>query len=133
VEPDEARREQHAHLRRNAYRIVQEALSNARKHAHGAAVELYVGGDAAGGLTIEVRNRLPVGAATGPEIPGAGTGIVGPAERASLAGGRLEHGRTPDGDYRLWAWLPWTGDPCPDRRRRRAGARRPVDDAGGQR
>ena len=92
---------------RNAYRIVQEALTNARKHARGAAVDVTVGGDAANGLTVEVRNRLPVGAAMGPEIPGAGTGIVGLAERASLAGGRLEHGRTAEGDYRLWAWLPW--------------------------
>ena len=92
---------------RTAYRIVQEALTNARKHARGAAVDVAVGGDAALGLTIEVRNRLPVGAATAPEIPGAGTGIVGLTERASLAGGRLEHGRTAEGDYRLWAWLPW--------------------------
>ncbi len=92
---------------RTAYRIVQEALTNARKHARGAAVDIAVGGDAAHGLTIEVRNRLPVGAATAPEIPGAGTGIVGLTERASLAGGRLEHGRTAEGDYRLWAWLPW--------------------------
>ena len=92
---------------RNAYRIVQEALTNARKHARGAAVDVAVGGDAAQGLTIEVRNRLPVGATTAPEIPGAGTGIVGLTERASLAGGRLEHGRTAEGDYRLWAWLPW--------------------------
>ena len=92
---------------RNAYRIVQEALTNARKHARGAAVDVEVGGDAESGLTIEVRNRLPVGAAAAPEIPGAGTGIVGLTERASLAGGRLEHGRTAEGDYRLWAWLPW--------------------------
>jgi signal transduction histidine kinase len=93
---------------RNAYRIVQEALTNARKHARGAAVDVAVEGDAGSGLTIEVRNRLPVGTATAPAIPGAGTGIVGLAERASLAGGRLEHGRRADGDYRLWAWLPWT-------------------------
>ncbi len=92
---------------RSAYRIVQEALTNARKHARGAAVDVAVSGDPESGLTIEVRNRLPVGAAAGPEIPGAGTGIVGLTERASLAGGRLEHGRTAEGDYRLWAWLPW--------------------------
>jgi signal transduction histidine kinase len=91
---------------RNAYRIVQEGLTNARKHAHGAAVEVLVDGAEGTGLTIEVRNRLPVGVAT-VAIPGTGTGIVGLAERASLAGGRLEHGRTPSGDYRLWAWLPW--------------------------
>jgi signal transduction histidine kinase len=93
---------------RNAYRIVQEGLTNARKHAHGAAVGVTVEGSEGEGLTIEVRNRLPLGvAAPAPGIPGAGTGIVGLAERASLAGGRLEHGRTASGDWRLWAWLPW--------------------------
>jgi signal transduction histidine kinase len=91
---------------RNAYRIVQEGLTNARKHAHGAAVEVIVDGAEGTGLTIEVRNRLPLGVGAA-AIPGAGTGIVGLAERASLAGGRLEHGRTASGDYRLWAWLPW--------------------------
>jgi signal transduction histidine kinase len=91
---------------RSAYRIVQEGLTNARKHAHGAAVEVSVDGAEGAGLTIEVRNRLPVGVAAA-AIPGAGTGIVGLAERASLAGGRLEHGRTANGDWRLWAWLPW--------------------------
>jgi signal transduction histidine kinase len=92
---------------RNAYRIVQEGLTNARKHARGAAVDVTVDGAPGGGLTIEIRNRLPVGAPRTADIPGAGTGIVGLAERASLAGGRLEHGRTATGDYRLWAWLPW--------------------------
>jgi signal transduction histidine kinase len=93
---------------RNAYRIVQEGLTNARKHAHGSAVDVTLGGGPGDGLTIEVRNRLHVGAvAATADIPGTGTGIVGLAERASLAGGRLEHGRTDAGDYRLWAWLPW--------------------------
>ena len=91
---------------RNAYRIVQEGLTNARKHAGGAAVDVTVGGAEGEGLTVEVRNRLPVGVGAA-AIPGTGTGIVGLAERASLAGGRLEHGRTTAGDYRLWAWLPW--------------------------
>jgi signal transduction histidine kinase len=91
---------------RSAYRIVQEGLTNARKHAQGAAVDVTVAGAVGEGLTIEVRNRLPL-ASGAAAIPGAGTGIVGLAERASLAGGRLEHGRTASGDYRLWAWLPW--------------------------
>jgi signal transduction histidine kinase len=95
-------------LGRNAYRIVQEGLTNARKHARGSAVDVCVSGGPGDGLEIEIRNRLPVGAVAGsPEIPGAGTGIIGLAERATLAGGRLEHGRTDAGDYRLWAWLPW--------------------------
>jgi signal transduction histidine kinase len=94
-------------LGRNAYRIVQEGLTNARKHARGSAVDVAVDGAPGDGLTIEVRNRLPVGAFAGAEIPGTGVGIIGLAERTSLAGGRLEHGRTETGDYRLWAWLPW--------------------------
>jgi signal transduction histidine kinase len=92
---------------RNAYRIVQEGLTNARKHARGSAVDVTVGGAPGDGLTIEIRNRLPVGVLRAAEIPGAGSGIVGLAERTTLAGGRLEHGRTDTGDYRLWAWLPW--------------------------
>jgi signal transduction histidine kinase len=95
-------------MARNAYRVVQEGLTNARKHARGSAVDVAVSGAPEDGLEIEIRNRLPVGAlASVADIPGAGTGIVGLAERASLAGGRLEHGRTDAGDYRLWAWLPW--------------------------
>jgi signal transduction histidine kinase len=92
---------------RNAYRIVQEGLTNARKHARGSAVDVILAGAPGDGLTIEVRNKLPVGAAVTADIPGTGTGIIGLAERASLAGGRLEHGRTDAGDHRLWAWLPW--------------------------
>jgi signal transduction histidine kinase len=91
---------------RNALRVVQEALTNARKHAPAAPVELRVDGSPGAGLTIEVRNPAPVLAAGTAEIPGAGTGLVGLAERAALSGGRLEHGLD-GGDYRLRAWLPW--------------------------
>jgi len=91
---------------RTAYRIVQEALTNARKHAPGTAVRVAVGGAAGDGLTIDVRNPWPI---TGPAlaIPGAGTGLIGLAERASLAGGRLSHGRTAQNEFALTAWLPW--------------------------
>src|SRR6266487_313462 len=92
---------------RHALRIVQEALTNARKHAPSAAVELRLEGAPGEGLAIEVRNPAPVLAAGEPEIPGAGTGLVGLAERATLSGGHLEHGLEPDGDFRLRAWLPW--------------------------
>ncbi len=91
---------------RNAYRIVQEGLTNARKHARGTAVEMTLTGAPGTGLTIELCNPLPVGRAAVNEIPGAGTGLIGLSERAALAGGRLEHGVTA-GQYRLWAWLPW--------------------------
>lgn len=91
---------------RTAYRIVQEGLTNARKHAPGTAVRVAVGGGAGEGLTIEVRNPWPVGGRR-TTIPGAGTGLIGLTERATLAGGRLSHGRTPDNDFALTAWLPW--------------------------
>ena len=92
---------------RTAFRIVQEGLTNARKHADQAAVSVAVQGSAADGLTIEIRNPWPLGVAHTTPIPGAGMGIIGLAERTALTGGRLEHGRTTAGDFRLWTWLPW--------------------------
>lgn len=92
---------------RHALRIVQEALTNARKHAASAPVDLRIEGAPGNGLTIEVRNPAPVLAAGGPQIPGSGAGLVGLAERATLSGGHLEHGLDEDGEFRLRAWLPW--------------------------
>jgi len=92
---------------RHALRIVQEALTNARKHAASAEVDLRVQGAPGEGLTIEVRNPAPVVAAGGTGIPGSETGLVGLAERATLSGGHLEHGLDERGDFRLRTWLPW--------------------------
>jgi signal transduction histidine kinase len=92
---------------RHALRIVQEALTNARKHAPSAAVDLRVDGAPGEGLAIEVHNPAPVPAAGATEIPGSGTGLVGLAERATLSGGHLEHGRDEHGDFHIRAWLPW--------------------------
>jgi hypothetical protein len=130
---------------RTAYRVVQEALTNARKHAPGAEVRVHLAGSPGAGLTVEVRNdALPAGAAydpgsagalhpdpplPGPPVgerspttrwrpgvvhsprpatePGAGQGLAGLAERVALAGGRLEHGPTAGGGWRLSVWLPW--------------------------
>ena len=94
-----------ASVGRNAYRVVQEGLTNARKHAPGCAVGVTVSGGPRDGVTIELRNPLPLSRAVA-EIPGTGTGIVGLSERVALAGGRLEHGPR-DGEWRLRAWLPW--------------------------
>ena len=91
---------------RTAYRIVQEGLTNARKHAPGAAVTLTVGAPD-GTLDVEVRSLAPVAvAAPGSTLPGAGTGLIGLSERVSLAGGELEHGVDPDGAFVLRAQLP---------------------------
>jgi signal transduction histidine kinase len=92
---------------RTVYRIVQEGLTNARKHAPLAAVQATISGGPGIGLTAEVVSRPPLAQLGQAAIPGAGAGLIGLAERVQLAGGRLEHGHTETGDYRLWAWLPW--------------------------
>ncbi len=92
---------------RTVYRIVQEGLTNAHKHAPGAAVQTTIDGAPGSGLTVEIISRRPLAQLGRREIPGAGAGLIGLGERVGLAGGRLENGRTPAGDYRLWAWLPW--------------------------
>jgi signal transduction histidine kinase len=92
---------------RAAYRIVQEGLTNARKHAPGATVRVRVAGAPGTGLTIDIRNPASVGARPAATIPGTGTGLVGLAERATLAGGRLTSGRGAGGEFTLTAWLPW--------------------------
>jgi signal transduction histidine kinase len=89
---------------RTAYRVVQEALTNARRHAPGAPVTVAVGGSAGPGLTVEVENGAP-GDAAPARAPGQG--LTGLAERVGLAGGRLEHGPTDAGGWRVAAWLPW--------------------------
>ncbi|MEU6823463.1 histidine kinase [Streptomyces atriruber] len=94
-----------AALGRTAYRIAQEGLTNARKHAPGAEVTVTVTGAPGEGLTLSVRNPAPPGDV--PEVPGSGQGLIGLAERASLAGGRFGHRAGPDGGFHLEAWLPW--------------------------
>jgi len=92
---------------RTVYRFIQEGLTNARKHAPGAAVEVLVDGSPDAGLRVLVSNPLPP-APTRTELPGAGMGLVGLRERVTLAGGRLEHGHGQNGrSFRLEAWLPW--------------------------
>ncbi|MDW5594036.1 histidine kinase dimerization/phosphoacceptor domain-containing protein [Conexibacter stalactiti] len=118
-------------LGRTAYRIVQEGLTNAHKHAPAAAVEVVVEARAAGGgaigaagdageagragangdLLVAVLSRRPIGAppaaaAAANGLPGAGTGLVGLGERVALAGGALEHGPDANGDFLLRATLP---------------------------
>ncbi|MET7274524.1 histidine kinase [Streptomyces flaveolus] len=94
-----------ASVGRTAYRIVQEALTNARKHAPGTDVTLSVTGAPGDGLALSVRNTPPDGAV--PHVPGSGQGLIGLTERATLAGGTLEHGPTADGGFEVRAALPW--------------------------
>lgn len=88
---------------RHAYRIVQEGLTNARKHAPGAPVTLSLK-TTADRLRVVVRNRLADLAQ--PDRSGSGLGLVGIAERVDLVGGDLSHG-IKGGEFILEATLPY--------------------------
>ena len=90
---------------RTAYRIAQEGLTNARKHAPGAAVTLSVRAPD-GDLQVEIRSLAPVAVPAASQLPGAGTGLIGLTERVTLAGGELESGVDPAGAFVLRASLP---------------------------
>jgi signal transduction histidine kinase len=90
---------------RTAYRVVQEGLTNARKHAPGEPVQVVLDGRPGGRLLIDIRNPLIDGRAV-PAIGGSGTGLIGLTERVRLAGGELDH-QVADGEFRLSARLPW--------------------------
>jgi signal transduction histidine kinase len=121
---------------RSLYRIAQEGLTNARKHAASSPVWIELEGCRGLGVTIAVRTKLPLGAsvgeahaaagsafgdATGPirrivhhgigetegAVPGSGPGLIGLRERTALAGGWLECGPTDGGEFRLRAWMAW--------------------------
>jgi signal transduction histidine kinase len=92
---------------RTAFRVLQEALTNARKHAPGQEVRVRLAGAPGERLLVEARNAVPVGSAVGSPAPGAGRGLIGAAERAELLGGSLEHGLGPDGRFAVRVWLPW--------------------------
>jgi signal transduction histidine kinase len=94
-------------LGRDAYRIVQEALTNVGKHAGGATARVRVTGGPGEGLHVSVRNRTPVPTTAGPGLPGAGAGLLGLHERVVLAGGTLVHGPDGSGDFLVDAELQW--------------------------
>lgn len=88
---------------RTVYRIVQEGMTNARKHAPGALLTIRISGTPDQGLEVVLRN--PVG--FGPtRTPGSGLGLIGLAERAELRGGRLTAGREGP-NFVLHGWIPW--------------------------
>ncbi|MDQ1601986.1 MAG: hypothetical protein QOD68_3460 [Actinomycetota bacterium] len=94
-------------LGRDAYRIVQESLTNIGKHARGTAGRVRVTGAADTGLRVSVRNRLPLQTHAEPALPGSGAGLLGLQERVALAGGSLVHGPDGSGDFVVDAELPW--------------------------
>ncbi len=87
------------------YRIVQEALTNARRHAAGAAVdvELQFDDDA---LRLRIRDDGPGPPAVQPGQLQAGHGLLGMRERAAAVGGELSTGAAPGGGFLVQATLP---------------------------
>ncbi|MEV4097228.1 sensor histidine kinase [Streptosporangium saharense] len=95
-------------LGRTACRIVQEALTNARRHARGASVRVRIAGAPGAGLTVEVGNDAGGHSVESAGAARPGRGLIGLAERVALVEGRLEYGPTEPGGWRLTAWLPWS-------------------------
>ncbi|PJE96554.1 two-component sensor histidine kinase [Streptomyces carminius] len=90
----------------SAFRIVQEALSNAMRHAPGAAVRVEIG-HRPDALTVRVANTAPGREGrTVPSVPPGGHGLLGMRERAAMLGGELAAGPTPDGGWEVTAVLP---------------------------
>lgn len=93
-----------------AYRIVQEALTNAYKHAPGApiTVELRYEDDS---LVVEIANGPAAGTGAG-EVVSGGQGLTGLRERARLVGGMVHAGGTEDGGFRVAGVLPYGAEPA---------------------
>lgn len=90
-------------IARTAYRVVQEGLTNVRKHAPAAHATVRLAGAPGAGLTVSVANPLP---AWGHPATGGGFGIIGLTERAELSGGTLRSA-VEDGQFVLEVTLPW--------------------------
>lgn len=103
-----------------AYRIVQEGLTNAHKHAPGAAIgiELRYEPDS---LIVEVMNG-PAAGDTGRSVVSGGQGLTGLGERTRLVGGMVHAGPTADGGFRLAGVLPYTSPEAGAARRSPGGA-----------
>jgi signal transduction histidine kinase len=90
----------------SAFRIVQEALSNAMRHAPGAEVRVVVGYHASA-VTVRVTNTAPDSPPPPPQ--GIGHGLLGMRERTAMLGGDFANGPTPQGGYEIVATLPLEG------------------------
>jgi signal transduction histidine kinase len=91
---------------RTLYRMVQESLTNARKHAPGAPVVVRITGRAGDHVAVEVVNAPSQTRATA-RPTSSGTGLRGLQERARLVSGRLDHGPTDSGGWQVRLRLPW--------------------------
>ncbi|MCQ4202695.1 histidine kinase [Streptomyces sp. NPDC060311] len=102
---------------RAAYRIAQEGLTNAHKHAPGAPITVALRYEP-DSLIVEVANGpVPAGAPAAPPAISGGQGLTGLRERARLVGGMVHTGLTSGGGFRLAGVLPYAGgerQPPPD-------------------
>lgn len=87
----------------SAFRIVQEALSNAMRHAPGSRVSVEVG-HRPETLAVRVVNTAPQHPVT--PSSGSGNGLIGMRERVTMLGGDLSTGNAADGGYEVMAYLP---------------------------
>ncbi|XBH21302.1 histidine kinase [Jonesiaceae bacterium BS-20] len=96
-------------ISRNAYRVLQECLTNARKHAPNALVTLKLSGNQDDGLFIECRNGVRFAPLASKEVclPSSGLGLVGMQERIRASGGTLEFGAPSQNFFEVKVWLPW--------------------------
>jgi signal transduction histidine kinase len=94
-----------------AYRVVQEALTNALRHAPGAPVEVIIS-EAAGGVAVHIENDPPLSNLSGRrdgsglELAGSGRGLAGLTDRVTSCGGTLTAGPTPTGGWLVCAVFP---------------------------
>lgn len=86
------------------YRLVQESISNVRRHAPGSPLHVDVRGGPGAGLSIRATNWMTAPADLSSS---GGNGLLGMAERAELLGGTFQAGPSPDGAFGVVAWLPW--------------------------
>lgn len=94
-------------IEQTAYRVVQEALTNAHKHAAGAKTHVRLAHRVAE-IAMQVENGVPpeVGAASAAGLPSGGNGLVGMRERVVALGGVFVSGPTEAGGFRVSAVIP---------------------------
>jgi signal transduction histidine kinase len=110
------------HIAQATFRVVQELLTNARKHAPDIPVRLELrGGPRDGTISVTTANHLPRQASStqpGTQPARAGTGLSGIRERVEHHGGTMAAGVDPQGAFRVSIRLPWAPpDPTTDRMR----------------